>query len=92
MEGADSDRATSELASYADKLLMLKGLQQSHDVEGCAHKLAIAQCMTSATLTKIEEDGVRVNKLHNTILRAHGVNEDFGTASLEGGPINSLMA
>lgn len=58
LEGTDSDRATSELAAYADKLLMLKGLKQSFGGGGCAHSSAVAECMTSARFTNGDGDAV----------------------------------
>lgn len=53
LEQTDADRATSELAAYADKLLLLKGLQQSFGFDGCSHEMALAECMTAARVIDV---------------------------------------
>ncbi len=44
-------RATGELASYADKLLIVKGINLPFSSNGCSHSAADAQILTSANIT-----------------------------------------
>jgi hypothetical protein len=44
----DADRAVSELAAYADKLLMVRGTRFAFPGAGCGHSGGINQCLTAA--------------------------------------------
>jgi hypothetical protein len=44
-------RATSELATYADKLLMIKGLRFAFPGNGCGHSGGGNQCLTAARVS-----------------------------------------
>ena len=44
----DADRAVSELADYADKLLMVRGTRFGFPGNGCGHSGGINQCLTAA--------------------------------------------
>lgn len=46
-----SDRATSELAPYADQLLMIKGLRFAFPGNGCGHSGGGNQCLTAARVS-----------------------------------------
>jgi len=48
---ADSDRATSELAEWADRLLMVSGCNYPFPHYDCGHSGGIAQCLTAADHT-----------------------------------------
>lgn len=48
---AMSDRATSELADYADKLLLIKGLRFAFPGNGCGHSGGGNQCLTAARVS-----------------------------------------
>ena len=48
MLGRDSDRATSELADFADRLLMIKGCDHPFPRVLCGHAGAGAMCLTGA--------------------------------------------
>ncbi|MFO7565302.1 MAG: DUF1552 domain-containing protein [Enhygromyxa sp.] len=48
---AMSDRATSELAAYGDKLLMIKGLRFAFPGNGCGHSGGGNQCLTAARVS-----------------------------------------
>jgi hypothetical protein len=44
----DADRAVSELAAYADELLMVRGTRFGFPGAGCGHSGGINQCLTAA--------------------------------------------
>lgn len=44
----DADRAVSELAQYADKLLMVRGTRFAFPGNGCGHSGGLNQCLTAA--------------------------------------------
>lgn len=44
----DADRAVSELADYADKLLMVRGTRFGFPGNGCGHSGGLNQCLTAA--------------------------------------------
>ena len=44
----DADRAVSELAPYADKLLMVRGTRFAFPGAGCGHSGGLNQCLTAA--------------------------------------------
>src|SRR5690606_12123758 len=48
---AMSDRATSELAPHADKLLLVKGLRFAFPGNGCGHSGGGNQCLTAARVS-----------------------------------------
>ncbi len=45
---ADSGKATSVLADYADRLLMVSGVNYPGFASGCSHADALAKCLTAA--------------------------------------------
>jgi len=47
----DGDRAVSELADYADQLLMVRGTRFNFSGEGCGHSGGINQCLTAGRVT-----------------------------------------
>lgn len=51
MLSAQSDRAISELAQYADKLLLIKGLRFAFPGNGCGHSGGGNQCLTAAKVS-----------------------------------------
>lgn len=48
---ADSTRAVSELAAYADKLLLVKGVKYGFPGNGCGHSGGGNQCLTAAKVS-----------------------------------------
>lgn len=48
---AESDRAISELKDYADRLLLVRGVDYGFDNYDCGHSGGIAQCLTAADHT-----------------------------------------
>jgi hypothetical protein len=54
---ADTDRAVSELADYADKLLLVRGCKYNFSTSGCGHADGGLQCLTAA-----KPDGPNSNK------------------------------
>lgn len=46
MEGFKADRVTGELAPYADKLLIVRGVNYPGGVSGCGHALGLVQSLT----------------------------------------------
>jgi hypothetical protein len=48
---AESDRAVSELADYADKLLLVQGIKYGFPGNGCAHSGSGNQCLTAAKVS-----------------------------------------
>jgi len=51
MTADKATRSTGELADYAEKLLIVKGLNLPYSSNGCSHSAADAQILTSATIT-----------------------------------------
>ncbi|MDP6946448.1 MAG: DUF1552 domain-containing protein, partial [Myxococcota bacterium] len=51
LSGIDSDRAVSELADYADRLLMVRGCDHPFPMRVCGHSGAGAMCLTAAKFT-----------------------------------------
>ncbi len=51
MLSAQSDRAISELADYADQLLLIKGLRFAFPGNGCGHSGGGNQCLTAAKVS-----------------------------------------
>lgn len=49
--GADADRATSELAAYASRLLLVRGVDRPFGTPACGHSESIVQCLTGAQNT-----------------------------------------
>lgn len=48
---ADSDRATSELRDYADKLILVRGVNFAFPGNGCGHSGGGNQCLTAARVS-----------------------------------------
>jgi hypothetical protein len=48
LSGTDADRAVSELAPWADKLLMVRGTRFGFYANGCGHSGGLNQCLTAA--------------------------------------------
>ena len=51
MTADKATRSTGELAAYADKLLIVKGINLPYSSNGCSHSAADAQILTSANIT-----------------------------------------
>src|SRR3954464_6361569 len=51
MTADKATRSTGELADYADKLLIVKGVNLPYSSNGCSHSAADAQILTSANIT-----------------------------------------
>src|SRR5881394_2711332 len=51
MTADKATRSTGELAAYADKLLIVKGVNLPYSSNGCSHSAADAQILTSANIT-----------------------------------------
>ncbi|MDP6945641.1 MAG: DUF1552 domain-containing protein, partial [Myxococcota bacterium] len=55
----DSDRAVSELADYADRLLMVQGCNHPFPVQLCGHGDGGAQCLTAAQFVGFQGNTVK---------------------------------
>ncbi len=51
MMATDADRATSELAAYADRLTLLRGVNRPFGTPNCGHAESIPQCLTGAQVS-----------------------------------------
>src|SRR3954468_16052453 len=51
MTADKATRSTGELAAYADKLLIVRGLNLPYSSNGCSHSAADAQILTAAAIT-----------------------------------------
>lgn len=51
LSGTDADRATSELSAYANRLLLLRGVDRPFSTPACGHSESIVQCLTGAQNT-----------------------------------------
>ena len=54
----DADRAVSELAQYADKLLMVRGTRFAFSGNGCGHSGGLNQCLTAARVIGTGKDSL----------------------------------
>jgi hypothetical protein len=50
LEGRDADRATSELAAFASRLNLVRGINRPFDTPSCGHSDSIVQLLTSASI------------------------------------------
>lgn len=48
--GADSDRATSELGAFADRISLVRGVNRPFNTPSCGHSDSIVQLLTSAQI------------------------------------------
>ena len=51
MTADKATRSTGELADYADKLLIVRGINLPYSSNGCSHSAADAQILTAAKIT-----------------------------------------
>ncbi|ACY18443.1 DUF1552 domain-containing protein [Haliangium ochraceum] len=54
----NSDRTVSELADYADDLLMVRGTRYGFSGQGCGHSGGINQCLTASRVTGSGKDSL----------------------------------
>jgi hypothetical protein len=73
MQAFASDRATGLLADYADRLLIVRGIDYPFPNQGCGHALGLSLCLTAsrpegdaqnAVATGISADTLIANELH----------------------------
>jgi hypothetical protein len=58
MEASAAERSTGLLAEYADRLLMVRGVNYPHRSNGCGHAIGLAQCLTAAQWTGSNNNAV----------------------------------
>ncbi len=67
MTADKATRSTGELAAYADKLLIVKGINLPYSSTGCSHSAADAQILTGAKITagstNCKAEGISVDTL-----------------------------
>jgi hypothetical protein len=95
---ADSDRALSELADHADRLIMVKGIHFKFPMNGCGHTGGGNQCMTAA---KVSSDpagnkslamGESIDNRIAVDLNPEGVEPLTLYAGAKGGYVNEVMS
>jgi hypothetical protein len=90
---ADSSKATSVLAEYADRLLMVRGVSYAGSGSGCAHADGLAKCLTASTTTgggkNVLPDGISAD---TAIANALGVDPLTLYAGLKGGYIEEKLS
>ena len=73
----DSDRALSELADYADRMLLVKGARFAFPGNGCGHSGGGNQCLTAAQVSGTPSGNLSLamgESIDNYIARQHTVN------------------
>ena len=75
MTADKATRSTGELAAYADKLLIVKGINLPYSSNGCSHSAADAQILTAAKITS-----------GSTNCKAMGISVDTAIAKAKNAP------
>jgi len=70
---AATDRATSILADYADRLLIVRGVRYPYPGTGCGHALGLVQCLTASRPTGDAQNATSTGVSADTVI-AEGVN------------------
>jgi len=77
LSGVDSDRALSELAEYADRMLIVKGADFAFSSNGCGHSGGGNQCLTAAEVSDDPSGNLSLamgESIDNYIARQHTQN------------------
>jgi len=89
----DSDRALSELADYADRMLMVKGANFAFPGNGCGHSGGGNQCLTAAQVSSDPSGNLSLamgESIDNYIAKQHATNGGE-PLSLYTGPRNGYI-
>jgi hypothetical protein len=77
LSGTDADRALSELADYADRMLIVKGANFAFPGNGCGHSGGGNQCLTAAQVSADPSGNLSLamgESIDNYIARQHAHN------------------
>ena len=89
----DADRALSELADYADRLLLVKGVMFPFPANGCGHSAGGNQCLTAARISEEPDENRSLamgESIDNYIARSHP-NNGGEPLTLFTGPRNGYL-
>jgi hypothetical protein len=96
MRAFADDRATGLLADYADKLLIVRGVNLPFGNQGCGHALGLAQCLTAAradgTNQNAVSSGISADTLIASELNQAGVEPLTMYAGRKGGYIDEKLS
>lgn len=96
MEASAAERSTGILAEYADKLLMVRGVNYPHRSNGCGHAIGLAQALTAAQWTgsnnNVISSGISADTLIAQELNPAGVEPLTLYAGLKGGYIDEKLS
>ena len=93
---AATDRATGILADYANRLLIVRGINYPYGSSGCGHAQGLVQCLTSSrpsgTDNKSTSSGPSIDSVIATALNPQGVEPLTLYAGQKGGYINEKLS
>ncbi len=96
MQAFAAERSTGLLADYADRLLIVRGINYPFSNRGCGHALGLAHCLTAAEATgnaqRAVPTGVSADTLIANELHAPGVEPLTLYAGRKGGYINEKLS
>jgi hypothetical protein len=96
MQAFAADRATGILADYANKLLIVRGVNYPYGSSGCGHAQGLVQCLTSSkpsgTDNKSTSSGISIDTLIANELNPQGVEPLTLYAGQKGGYINEKLS
>jgi len=96
MQAFAADRATGILADYANRLLIVRGVNYPHRSSGCGHAQGLVQCLTSSapsgTDNKSTASGISIDTLIANELNPQGVEPLTLYSGLKGGYINEKLS
>jgi hypothetical protein len=96
MQASAADRATGLLADYANRLLIVRGVNYPYGSSGCGHAQGLVQCLTSSkpngTDNKCTASGISIDTLISNELNPQGVEPLTLYAGMKGGYINEKLS
>jgi len=88
----NADRAVSELAEYADSLLMVSGTRYGFPGNGCGHTGGLNQCLTAAKVTGQGKDSLAAGESIDWFLSQRVNPDGVEPLNLMSGPQNAYIA
>ena len=96
MQAFAADRSTGILAEFANKLLIVRGVNYPYGSSGCGHAQGLTQCLTSSrpngTDNKCTASGISIDTLIANELNPQGVEPLTLYAGLKAGFINEKLS
>jgi hypothetical protein len=96
MQAFAADRATGLLAEYANRLLIVRGVNYPHRSSGCGHAQGLVQCLTSSAPTGTNQNttssGISIDTHIANALNPQGVEPLTLYAGMKGGYIMDKLS